>query len=246
MAIGLGIQFGFSARAYAPPANAGRAYATITVDDWTLLGGRDAHLYFTFNDWTEMAGSYFEANGGEITITTGVDFQAEVSNEQTAQNFADFCNENLGDPGEEICTVAGNVVTFNIPGDSNGFTITFTGSGVSPAEAVAAGGIAMTKIAINDEFGENCYVLMTSDPEIVDPGACQTGTSSVECATNIAAHASFATFTPLAYANHVTFYWPDPGAGGNDPANQVRILGREGGTPSGGISPAVAQFAGGV
>lgn len=91
----------------------------------------------TITDYTQMTGGNFDLLG-MITLTEGVEFAAETSNDVTAANFAAALDTAAG---ESITNVVGAAVTVTLGGEDNGGTIVWSGTGVSPTTATLAGGL---------------------------------------------------------------------------------------------------------
>lgn len=117
----------------------------ISINDNSLLGGRDATGVFTVTDWTAMSGGNFDLLG-MVTLTEGVDFTAETSNEVTASNIADALDIVAGG---EFANAVGAVVTVVVGGEDEGGEIVWSGTGVSPTTTVCSGGLDKIKVLVN-------------------------------------------------------------------------------------------------
>lgn len=117
----------------------------VSINDNDLLAGRNSTGVFTVTDWTQMSGGNFDLLG-MVTLTEGVDFTAETSNEVTASNIADALDIVAG---EDIANAVGAVVTVVVGGEDEGGEIVWSGTGVSPTTAVCSGGLDKIKISLN-------------------------------------------------------------------------------------------------
>lgn len=221
-----------------PAAVAGvAATGNITVTDYQYLAGKDATATITVTDYTAMGGGVLEILGGPpdgIAVEEGLDFTAEISNNQTATNLAAGINTVVG---ETVAVAVGATVTLTIPGGNNGAPLTWDASGLTPTSTTFAGGFDAT--VLNYGSSSNTFVVGGG------PGDISPGTSNDECATNIATAIDGTTgVSAAAVGNVVTITYTTVGTVGNSYA--ISQSAYDGGTISNGLTFSGATLSGGV
>lgn len=200
------------------------ATGTVTINDNDLILGAPTQATVTITDWTLMAGGSFDVVG-MLTLTEGVDFDAEVSNEQTAQNFADALNDFAG---EEIVVPDGASVTVTLGGEDDGGELTWSGAGVTPAVAVFSGGLDEVHLeinAINISFEDDSGIGVNANATASNLATYINGAMGIGC-------------TALAVANVVYLTASTPGTAGNSVT--LAVVGGGGGA----ISPDAVLLSG--
>ncbi len=212
------------------------AVGSLTITDNTKLEGTPSTADITITDYTQMTGGNFNLLG-MITLTEGVDFTAETSNEVTATNFAAALDIAAG---ESITSVVGAVVTVTLGGEDNGGTIVWSGTGVSPTTATLTGGLDKIQFLI-DGIG-------FTFPDEVTVGATADDTVD-NMVTAINAY-GIPNVTVLANGNVLEITASTPGTDGNAITLEVRASGggsieddliASGATLTGGLEPITAR-----
>lgn len=177
------------------------ATGSISINDNNLLGGRDSTGVFTVTDWTAMAGGNFDILG-MVTLTEGVEFVAETSNEVTAQNIADALDIVAG---EDLANAVGATVTVMVGGEDEGGEIVWSGTGVSPTTAVCSGGLDKIKVIVNGAgftFPDDVAIGVDADASASNLATALNAYGGVGC-------------TALAVGNVVNLTADAPGSAGN-------------------------------
>ena len=215
--------------AYVEGVLAAQAVATITINDRIQAGGPSSTTVFTITDYTQLTGTEIDFLGMG-TLTEGVDFAAETSNEVTAQNIATAFDVLAGEP---VTAVDGAEVTVTVPGSLNGSSFVFSAlGGVTPTTATLTGGFDKTEIHVDSWHG--------SFNDQIALGATESDTAD-NLATEING-ALAGTIDAVAVGNVVTLTVTTPGSAGN--AFVISTNGRDGGA----IDPTaltIVDFAGG-
>lgn len=214
-------------------ATAASASGTITVTDYQYLAGKNGTATMTISDYSLMAGGALNLLGF-ATLTEGVDFDAETSNDVTASNLVTAINAAIGDP---VSAAVGAVITFTVPGSVTGSSITWTGSGVTPSVATIVDGFSVSQLTF-----ESVYTSFGTSPGYIDPGA-----SNSDCATAIAdwINAQTSDVTASAVGSVVTITADAAGTAGNAINMSIGPQGGSG-TISGGVTLSGATLSGGV
>lgn len=124
---------------------------TVTIVDYAKANGEKAVGRITITDYTALAGKTITVD--DTTITEGVDFDAEVDNEKTAQNIADAL------AGETAVTVSVNEATAvvlieaaSIGTAGNSIALeTNAASGITLSGATLSGGKAVLTITVGED-----------------------------------------------------------------------------------------------
>lgn len=209
-------------------ASAVAATGTITVTDYANLAGHDTSTTWTVTDYTLMAGGNFNILGF-FTLTEGVDFIAQTSNDVTATNICNAINALTGDTN---AVPTGPLITLTLSADNDGGTVVWSGTGISPTTATLTGGFDATQVTIDAgsfTFGSEVAI----------------GASNDACAANIEAYLDGLSlnYTASSSNNVVTLTYNTAGSAGN--TTVLTAQGAAAGTISGGAILSGATFSGG-